>query len=108
MDIEEIYEVHKRSKDKINLVYQRASGKCGHCYIDPTKPLRWTKGVANYGYTASNLAELLSHAKDSEFKVGVWKQSSKVEIFVKPVNLWIHSKNTEAIVKILYGKINRM
>ena len=110
MEIEEIYEVHKRAKTKINLVYQRVSGRCGHCYIDPTKPLQWSRGIStHYGHTVSDIQELLVAAKDVElFKIGVWKQCSKVQIFVKPEHLWVHSKNTEAIIKILYGKINRV
>jgi len=111
LEIEEIFEIHARSKTKMNLVYQRVSGRCGHCYIDPNKPLQWSRATnANhYGHSINDVQELIVAAKDVEnFKIGVWKQCSKVQIFVKPEHLWIHSKNTEAIVKILYGKTNRV
>lgn len=104
MDITEIYEVHRRSKEKVNLIYQRASGRLGHCYIDPTKPLRRSTVGSNYGYPVTEFKDL-TMSDQSTLTIGVFKQQGGVEIFVKPANLWIHSGRVEQVVKILYGKV---
>lgn len=103
MDITEIFEVHRRSKAKVNLVYQRSSGRLGHCFIDPTKPLRRSVVGSHYGYIVNDIAEL-TMPDQSTLTIGVFKQHGGVEIFVKPANLWIHSGRVEQVVKILYGK----
>lgn len=103
MDLSEIFEVHRRSKTKVNLFYQRDSGRIGHCYIDPTKPLRRGSVTRDYGYVVDTLNDLIAFDPDT-ITIGVFKQINNVEIFVKPKNLWVHSKHKESIIKILYGK----
>lgn len=103
MDVNEIYEVHRRSKEKVNLVYQRSSGRLGHCFIDPTKPLRSSVVGSHYGYIVNNITDL-TMSDQNILTVGVFKQQGGVEIFVKPANLWIHSGRVEQVVRILYGK----
>ena len=100
MDANEIFELHRRSKTKVNLVYQRPSGRLGHCYIDPTKPLKRTYKGSNYGRPVEDVKEL----EAPDIMVGVFKQANDVEIFVEPKDLWIHSGRVEQVVKILYGK----
>lgn len=102
MEINEIFELHRRSKTKVNLIYQRPSGRFGHCYIDPSKPLRRSMKGNNYGYPVHDLDELIRCGQD--LTIGVYKQQGDIEIFVKPEHLWIHSGKVEQVVKVLYGK----
>lgn len=98
----EIWEIYSRSKEKINCIYKRPNGKIGHCYIDPSKPLRRSHGSNNYGYPVLHLADL-TNPNITDVTIGVFKQANDVEIFVKPENLWIHSGKVEQVVKVLYG-----
>jgi hypothetical protein len=102
MTPKEIWEVYSRSKEKINCIYKRSSGKVGHCYIDPTKPLKRGHGTSNYGYAINSLADL-TNPHITDVTIGVFKQTNNVEIYVKPENLWIHSGKVEQVVKVLYG-----
>lgn len=106
MGVDEIWEIHSRSKDKVNCIYQRGKGKVGYCYIDPSKPLRRSHSGSNYGYSVVDKNDLMRCSLIEGFKVGVFKQDTNVEIFVKPADLWIHKGKVQQVVQVLYGKAN--
>lgn len=94
-------EIHARAKKNISLAYKRKSGKIGHCYIDPSKPLKWKRSETAYPGDPG-IAYLL--ATKDEVLVSVFKQVGKAEIYVKPCNLFFQSEKRGAIVKVLYGQ----
>jgi hypothetical protein len=104
MGIDEIWEIHSRSKEKVNCIYHRKGGAIGYWYIDPSKPLRRSYSGNNYGYAVIDKNDLIRCSLVDGFRVGVFKQDSKVEIFVKPSDLWIHKGKVQQVVKVLYGK----
>ncbi len=95
MDIGEVLALHAKSKEKVNLAYLRPSGKEGHCYIDPSKPLKFKKTPDSYG---SEHVEV-----DNDGLVGVYKQLNDAEIWVPIKKLYLQNKSKAATVRILYG-----
>lgn len=103
MELKKIWELYTSNKEPVNCVYKRSGGRLGHCYIDPTKPLRAGNAGRNYGYMVTSLDDLIRYNNNGDVTVTVFKQLNDVEIYVKPENLWIHKRNTEQVVKVLYG-----
>lgn len=103
MDVKKIWEIHKKSLEKVSCVYQRDSGRLGHCYIDPSKPFKVATGTNNYGFIANHLSDVLN-PNIHNIKVNVFKQANDVEIYVKPENLWLHKGRVEQIIRTLYAK----
>lgn len=101
LDIREVIEIHGRAKTKVNLSYKRKNGMSGHCYIDPTKPLRWKRNAD--AYPGDPGLEYLLATKD-EVLVGLYKQTSKAEIWVKPCDVSFQNPKRAAASKILYGE----
>lgn len=91
MQMQEVEQLHNRSKERVNLEYVRKSGKVGYCYIDPTKPLttqnQLLRGVVNPPTTL----------------VGVYKCSNNVLIYVNPETLRFQNQKKAVISKVLYG-----
>ncbi len=91
MQMQEIEQLHKRSKERVNLEYVRKSGKVGYCYIDPNQPLttqnHLLKGVVN----------------PPSVRVGVYKCSNNVLIYVDPETLRFQNQKKAVISKVLYG-----
>ena len=75
----------------------------GHCFIDPTKPLRWKNNENAYPSSSTPDMMYLMATKDTVL-VSVYKQTSKAEIFVKPENLSYQNPKRAATSKILYGE----
>lgn len=103
MEIREIIELHGRSKKQINLGYVRPSGRHGHCFIDPTKPLRWKNTETSYPSSGTPDMMYLNANKDTCL-VSVFKNPNKAEIFVKPCNLYFQNVKRGAVSKVLYGE----
>lgn len=92
MQMQEVEQLHNRSKERINLEYVRKSGKVGYCYIDPSKPLE--KQPYATGYLPNG---------ETMYKVGVFKCSNNVLIYVLPETLRFQNQKKAVISKVLYG-----
>lgn len=103
MDIREVIEIHARAKTKVNLSYKRKNGMSGHCYIDPTQPLRWKNTETSYPSSSTPDLQYLYANKDTVL-VSVYKQTSKAEIFVRPEMLTYQNPKRAATSRILYGE----
>jgi len=90
-----------KAKDKINMVYIRPGGQEGHCYLDPSVPMRFRLGERDYPKSLESYHSSKVNWDEAYFQFH--KQTTHAPIFVKLKNVRIHSKQKDMVMRILYG-----
>lgn len=107
LTIEMVMTLHKRSLNKVNLIYKKGpkGNKIGYCYIDPKHQLRFLlKDSRSYPrWLTPDILDLLEPTLLEDIKVSVYKQDTNMEIFVKPEDVDFQNQNKAEMLKLIYG-----